>query len=176
MAQTITMGVTEEKTKSFFEVHITKEGAQFMAVRGDIEVSGLIHTRNRSVVEAVVDRVYSTRRELRPEVSTAANRLVEYVESMLSQFSTDYVTVGATIKSGGAKVTLHLYLTYYSDDKVEEWRGQVEVSVEGRIDKRVMGGIMVKKRVVFHKKVSGYQLYLALTEAARHALAAIAEE
>jgi hypothetical protein len=176
MAQTINMGVTEEKAKSFFEVRIIKEGAQFLAVRGDTEVSGLIHTRNRSVVEAVVGRVFTTKAALPPEVATAADKLVAYAETMLNQFSTDYVTVGATIKSGGVKVTLHLYLTYYSDDNVEEWRGQVDVSVEGRVGKKVMGGLMVKKRVVSRKKVSGYQLYMALTEAARHALAAIVEE
>jgi len=176
MAHTNTVGVSEEKTESFFEVHVTKEGMQYMVVRDDIEASGFTSSKTRSVVERIVERIINAAREPPPNVSMAADKLVGYVETMVSQFGADYVSVGATIKAGEAKMTLHVYLTYYSDDKVSEWRGHVEAVAEGRDGKKSEGRHLVKKRVVFAGKINGLSLYRALMDVARHAYGALVEE
>jgi len=170
------MGVVSEKTKSFFEVHTTKDGTQYMAVRGDIEISGFTTSRTRAVVERIVERVFEASREPPPAVSTAADKLTDYVELMIKQFRTEYVSTSVTIKVGDFKMTLGIYLTYYSDEKVSEWRGNVEALAEGKDGKKSEGRHLVKRRVVFADDVSGFKLYRELTEVAKHAYNAVVSE
>jgi len=176
MAQTTTMGVVSEKTKSFFEVHTTKDGTQYMAVRGNTEISGFTTSRTRAVVERIVERVFEAGRAPPPEVSIAADKLVGYVETMLTQFRTEYVSVSTTVRAGEAKMTLSISLTYYSDEKVSEWRGYVEALAEGKDGKKSEGRHLVKRRVVLTNDVSGFRLYRELTEVARHAYNAVITE
>jgi hypothetical protein len=171
--QVINMGVVSEKTKSFFEVHTTKDGTQYMAVRGDIEVSGFTTSKTRAVVERIVERIVNAGIEPPPNVSMVADRLADYVVSMITQFGSDYVSIATTVKAGEAKLTLSVYLTLYADEKVYEWRGHVEVLVDGRDGKKSEGRHLVKRRVVFTDNVSGFSLYRELMRVARHAYNAI---
>ena len=66
MAPTINTEVGPAKNQIFFEVRTTKEGTQYMAVRGDIEVSGFTTSRTRAVVERIVERVFEASREPPP--------------------------------------------------------------------------------------------------------------
>jgi len=176
MAPTINTEVGPAKNQNFFEVRTTKEGTQYMAVRGDIEVSGFTTSKTMSVVERIVERIFKASREPPPEVSTAADKLTDYVEVMTTWFRSEYVSVSATIKAGDAKMTLGIYLTYYSDEKVSEWRGSVEALAEGKDGKKSEGRHLVKKRVVFPDDVSGFKIYRELTEVAKHAYNAVVSE
>jgi len=170
------MGVVSEKTKSFFEVHTTKDGTQYMAMRGDIEVSGFTTSRTRAVVERIVERVFEASREPPPNVSMVADKLTDYVVAMITQFGSEYVSVSTTVKAGEAKMTFSISLTYYSDEKVSEWRGYVEALAEGKDGKKSEGRHLVKRRVVFADDVSGFSLYRELMRVARHAYNAVVRE
>jgi len=176
MAPTINTEVGPAKNQNFFEVRTTKEGTQYMAVRGDIEVSGFTTSRTRAVVERIVERVFEASREPPPAVSTAADKLIDYVELMIKQFRTEYVSTSVTIKVGDFKMTLGIYLTYYSDEKVSEWRGNVEALAEGKDGKKSEGRHLVKRRVVFADDVSGFKIYRELMTVARHAYNAVVSE
>jgi tRNA-dihydrouridine synthase len=176
MTPTINTGIGPAKNQPFFEVRTTKEGTQYMAVRGDIEVSGFTTSRTRAVVERIVERVFEASREPPPEVSTVADRLTDYVELMIKQFRTEYVSTSVTIKAGDVKMTLGIYLTYYSDEKVSEWRGNVEALSEGKDGKKSEGRHLVKRRVVFADDVSAFKIYRELMTVARHAYNALASE
>jgi hypothetical protein len=67
-------------------------------------------------------------------------------------------------------------LTYYSDEKVSEWRGYVEALAEGKDGKKSEGRHLVKRRVVFADDVSGFSLYRELMRVARHAYNAVVRE
>ena len=167
-----TTKITEvlEKNKSFFEIRTTKDGSQYMAVHGDLEVSGFTTSRTRSVVERIIKASLEAPKEPPANVAMAADKLVNYVETMVSQFGSDYVSVSATVK-GDAKMTLTVYVVYYSDDKVTEWRGMVEAMVEFRGKREIRH--VVKKRVVFRDNVNAFALYRHLMEVARHAYAVV---
>jgi hypothetical protein len=169
MAQTTTMGVPE-KTKSFFETHVTKEGTQYMAVHGDIEITGFTTSKTKAVVERLVKASLDSPKEVPPNVSTAADRLSSYVEEAITQFNSDYVSLSTSLRAGEAKMTLSVYLTYYSDDKITEWRGIAEALVEWRNERREVRHV-VKRRVRFTDNVSGFAIYRQLMDVARHAYA-----
>jgi len=164
---------TAEKT--FFEVRMTKDGIQYMAVR-DIEVSGLTTSKSKAVVERIVERMFAASREPPPEVSMVASFMTDYIASIM-WLKTEYVSIGTSIKIGDVRITLHIYLYYYRDEEknVEEWRGQVEALAEGRDSKRSKGQHLAKKRIVFGKELSSFAVYRALMQTARHAYSALQE-
>jgi len=173
MAQSINMGVSE-KTKSFFETRVTKEGTHYMAVHGDIEITGFTTSKTKAVVERLVKYSLEAPKEVPPNVATLADRLSSYVEEAITQFNSDYVSLSMSLRAGEAKMTLTVYLTYYSDDKVTEWRGIAEALVEWRGERREVRHV-VKKRVRFSDNVSGFGIYRQLMDVARRAYA-ITEE
>jgi len=170
MAQTLNMGVVSEKTKSFFETRVTKEGTHYMAVHGDIEITGFTTSKTKAVVERLVKYSLEAPKEVPPNVSTAADRLSSYVEEAITLFNSDYVSLSMSLRAGEAKMTLTVYLTYYSDDKVIEWRGITEAVVEWRNERREVRHV-VKKRIRFNDNVSGFAIYTQLMDVARHAYA-----
>jgi hypothetical protein len=169
MAQTITMGVPE-KTKSFFEKHVTKEGTQYMAVHGDVEITGFTTSKSKAVVERLVKYSLEAPKEVPPNVSMAADKLSSYVEEAITQFNSDYVSLSMSLRAGEAKMTLSVYLTYYSDDKITEWRGIVEALVERHNDMREVRHV-VKRRIRFSDNINGFAVYRQLIDVARHAYA-----
>ena len=172
MAQTTTMGVPEKTM--FFETHTTKDGTHYMAVHGDVEISGFTTSKTKAVVERLVKYSLEAPKEVPPNVSMAADRLSGYVEEAITQFNSDYVSLSMSIRAGEAKMTLSVYLTYYSDDKVTEWRGITEAVVEWNNGRREVRH-MVKRRAIFRDNISGFALFRQLMDVARRAYA-ITEE
>jgi len=174
MAQSINMGMPE-KTKSFFETRVTRDGTQYMAVHGDLEISGFTTSKSKAVVERLVKYSLEAPKEVPPNVATAADRLTSYVEEAITQFNSDYVSLSMSLRAGEAKMTLTVYLTYYSDDKVTEWRGITEVVVEWNNGRREVRHV-VKRRVRFSDNVSGFAIYRQLMDVARRAYAIVVDE
>jgi hypothetical protein len=172
MAQTTTMGVPE-KTKTFFETRTTKEGTHYMAAHGDIEISGFTTSKTKAVVERLVKYSLEAPKEVPPNVATAADRLTSYVEDSITLFNSDYVSMSLRAGAGEAKMTLSIYVTYYSDDKITEWRVIAEALVEWRNEKREVRHV-VKRRAIFNK-ISGFAIYQHIMDVARRAYA-ITEE
>mgnify|MGYP000503454538 CR=1 FL=1 len=157
------------------EIRTTKEGIQYRLIYNDMEISGSTTSRSKSVVEKIIERIINVANEAPPEVSIVADKLTDYITSIVAQFNVDHVSSGASIKAGEAKVSLYVYLTYYVDEKVEEWRGYVEAAAECRDGKKSSGKHLVKRRIVADT-VSGFSLYRELMNAARHAYNACVAE
>ncbi len=168
--QIITTGM--EKPKAFFEVNVTREGSQFMAVRDGLEVTGFVSSKLRHVVEEIVGVVLDTKKEVPPNVNSAANALADFVVS--TTHLGDYVSAQLSVRAGGAVMTLNVYVTYDIDRN--EWRGNVEAVIEAKWKKWEVK-LGVKKRVVYKGvNVNNYNLYRELMDVARHAYAVIKEE
>ncbi len=152
-------------TAKKYEIRTTKDGIQYMAVYDDIEITGFIASRSKAVVERIVKLILAGR-EPPPAVSAAADLMIDYITSVITRFKTEYVSTSTTIMIGNVRMTLHAYLNYYSDEekKIEEWRGQTEALVEDGKSRH-----LVKKRIIFDKEVSGFAVYRALMQVARHA-------
>ncbi len=100
---------------------------------------------------------------------------------MITLFRSDYASAGATLKTEKARLTLHIYITRYSDEKVDKWRGYAEASIEDDKSRH-----LVKKRVVYDAAtgISGFELYRTLMQvgprhlhrSSRHAYNIIQEE
>jgi hypothetical protein len=160
---------TPTENKPFFEVNVTREGTQFMAVRGDIEVSGFVSSKLRHVVEEIVGRVLDTVREVPPNVHHVAGSLSDFM--VANAHVSDYMSTQLSVKAGEAYMTLGAHLFY--DIERNEWRGSVEASIECRWKKWEVK-LVVKKR--FTSKginVNGTMLYKELIDAARHAYAIV---
>ena len=164
--------VTEEN-QTFFETRTTKDGTYYRAVAHDFEISGFTTSRTKAVVERIVRRSIEMPKEVPPNVAMAADKLVDYVAATVDQFGSDYASVSVAVRAGEAKMVLTVYLTYYSDDKISEWRGGVEASVEWDNGKRVVKHV-VKKRVVL-SNVSAFAIYRQLLDVARRAYAVVEE-
>jgi hypothetical protein len=169
MAQTTTTEVPE-KTKSFFETHVTKDGTQYMAVHGDVEITGFTTSKTKAVVERLVKYSLEAPKAVPPNVSMAADKLSSYVEEAITQFNSDYVSLSMSLRAGEAKMTLSVYLTHYSDDKITEWRGIAEALVEWRNERREVRHV-VKRRIRFSDNISGFVIYRQLMDVAGRAYA-----
>jgi len=176
MAQKINMGGEPEKTKSFFETHVTKEGTQYMAVHGDLEISGFTTSKSKAVVERLVKYSLEAPKEVPPNVATAADRLISYVEEAITRFNSDYVSLSMSLRAGEAKMTLTIYLTFYSDGKITEWRGAVEALVEWSNGRREVRHVVKKRIRGFGNDISGFAIYRQLMEVARRAYVIVGEE
>jgi hypothetical protein len=141
-----------------------------MAVHGDVEITGFTTSKSKAVVERLVKYSLEAPKEVPPNVSMAADRLSSYVEEAITQFNSDYVSLSMSLRAGEAKMTLSVYLTYYSDDKITEWRGIVEALVEWRNDMREVRHV-VKRRIRFSDNINGFTVYRQLIDVARHAYA-----
>ncbi len=153
----------------------TKDGTQYIMTMPDLEVSGFISSKSKSAVERIIRRIMSTAKEPPPNVAMAADRITDYVATMITLFGSDYVSASATLRVDGARLTLHIYITRYSDEneKVDEWRGYAEALIEDEKSRH-----LVKKRVVHDAAtgVSGFALYRTLMHVARHAYSAVQKE
>jgi len=168
MAQTTT-NPNPQENKPFFEINVSRDGSQFMAVGGGLEVSGFVSSRLRNVVEEIVSRVLDTAREVPPNVHHVANGLADFIAA--NAHVSDYMSTQMSVKAGEAYMTLGAYLTYDIDRN--EWRGSVEATIEAKWKKWEVK-LAVKKRVVFKGiNVSAQRLYTELIDAARHAYAII---
>jgi hypothetical protein len=168
--QTITTGM--EKTKPFFEVNVTREGSQFMAVREGLEVTGFVNSKLRHVVEEIVGRVLNETKEPKPNVSAAASALVNFVVS--NTHLSDYISAQLSVKAGEALMTLNVYVTYDIDKN--EWRGSVDAVIECRW-KKWEAKIAVKRRIVYKGiNINDYKLYTEIMDVASHAYAIVKEE
>jgi len=176
MAYTLNMGGEPEKTKSFFETHVTKEGTQYMAVHGDLEISGFTTSKSKAVVERLVKYSLEAPKEVPPNVATAADRLISYVEEAITRFNSDYVSLSMSLRAGEAKMTLTIYLTFYSDGKITEWRGAVEALVEWSNGRREVRHVVKKRIRGFGNDISGFAIYRQLMEVARRAYVIVGEE
>ena len=169
MAQTANQTQTPTENKPFFEVTVIREGSQFMATRGVIEVTGFVSSRLRQVAEEIVGRVFDTTIEVPANVHHVANTLSEFMVS--NTHVSDYISVQLSVKAGEAYMTLGGHLSY--DIERNEWRGSVEAAIESKWKKWEVK-LMVKKRIVVKGiNVSALKIYTELVDAARHAYAIV---
>jgi hypothetical protein len=165
MAQQITQTQTPTENKPFFEINVTREGSQFMAARGDIEVSGFVSSKLRHVVEEIAGRVLDMAVEVQFSVHHAANVISDFVAA--NTHVSDYMSTQLSVKAGEVYMTLGAHLFY--DIERNEWRGSVEAVIESRWKKWHVK-LAVKKRVVFKGiNVNSQKLYQDLIEVARRA-------
>jgi hypothetical protein len=167
--KTITQNQNPTENKPFFEVNVTREGSQFMAKRGDVEVSGFVSSRLRNVVEEIVTRALDMVREVPFNVHHVANVISDFLAA--NAHVSDYMSTQLSVKAGDVYMTLGAYVSY--DIERNEWRGGVETTIECRW-KRWEVKLAVKKRVVFKGiNVDAHKLYKELIDAARHAYAIV---
>jgi hypothetical protein len=135
-----------DKKEVFFETRKTREGVQYVARRGDIEVSGF--TNDRVFYRETVKRIISAPRDPPEDIYKIADLVVKHVSTAIAELGADYVTIGMTTQVAfGNKLTIHVYLTYIHDDEV--WRGAVEATFDGRDGWHSEGVHVVKKRLEF---------------------------
>jgi hypothetical protein len=131
--------------KVFFEINKSPYGVHYTTRYFDLEISG--NTDDRIFYEETVSRIISANKEPPEEVYRMVELIVRHVATAVAELGADYVTVGlSTEVAAGAKLGIHVYLTYLDDDV---WRGAIEVTFDGRDGRFTEGVHVVKKRVEF---------------------------
>ena len=164
-----------DKNKVFFETLKTPSGVQYVARRDrDFEVSGF--TSDRIFYEETVRRIMSAPKDPPDDVYKMADLVVKHVSTAVAELGADYVSMGmATEVAIGAKLSIHVYLTYLHDDEI--WRGSIEATFDGRDGRYSEGTHVVKKRVEFAEIIDAAEaLRGEIIRVARHAYNAYSKE
>ena len=135
-----------DKNGIFFEKRKMRDGVQYLARYADLEVTGF--TDDKIFYEETVNRIISAHKDPPSDVYRMADLVVKHVTTAVAELGADYVTIGmATEVAAGARLGVHVYLTYMRDDEV--WRGAVEATFDGRDGWHSEGVHVVKKRLEF---------------------------
>ena len=165
------------KNSIFFETfNKTPSGVHYrhVAERGSFEVSG--HTSDRIFYEEIVRRIVSAPRDPPEDVYKIADLVVKHVSTAVAELGADYVSMGmATEVAIGARLSIHIYLTYLHDDEI--WMGSIEATFDGRDGRHSEGTHVVKKRVEFAEIIDAAEaLRGEIIRVARHAYNAYSKE
>ena len=161
-----------DKNNVFFEKRETRDGVQYAAKYFDLEISG--NTDDRIFYEETVSRIISANKEPPSDVYRMADLVVKHVTAAVAELGADYVTIGMVAEvAAGAKLGVHVYLTYLHDDEV--WRGAIEATFDGRDGRHSEGVHVVKKRLEFGD-IDAEALKREVIRAARHAYNAYSKE
>jgi len=161
-------------TNITFEVRRTRDGVQYVARHGDLEVSGI--TSDSAFYNETVRRIINAPRDPPEDVYKMADLIVSHITTAVAELGADYVTTGmATEVAIGSKLGIHVYLTYLHDDDV--WRGAIEVAFDGSDGRHSYGVHVVKKRVEFAEIIDDAEaLKREIIRVARHAYNAYSRE
>lgn len=164
---------------AFFEIRkLKEEGLQFVARGEDLDVSGVVKARSESVVRKLVERVFKGVGRVSAYLYYVIDGLVDYVVNTAERFNMREVTVHMTVKEFDVLETLWLDLVKHEDlDRdISEWRGYVEVWVEGVQNdgryKRPLR-VVVRRHVYFKERIDRRELHKVFVGVARHALGAL---
>jgi len=161
-----------DKNEVFFETLKTPSGVQYVARRGELEVSG--HTTDRIFYEETVRRIISAPRDPPSDVHKIADLIVKHVATAVAKLGADYVSMGMAAEVAiGARLSIHVYLTYLRDDEI--WRGSVEATFDGRDGRHSEGTHLVKKRIEF-SDIDAEALKREIIRVAKHAYNAYSKE